>query len=376
MSDKEDLKLLKKTFEEFIKSSTELQQSYEALKERSSRLSLFLSNILDNIKSAILVIDHADNLLLWNHPANLFFPILDGQEAPFALNHLSSEGGIDLKTIMTDEREVIEIEIPSSDSRESESRWYEIQSTDFINSKREKIGYIVMINDKTELKQLQIKSQQEDRLRVMGELAAEVAHEIRNPLGSIELMVSLLQEDASSDPKQGEILKRIRSSVNSMNHTVTNILLYTRDIKLKKSEFDVHDLFEESKNLALMTIMKKQVEMKISEDNYKMTADFELLRQSIGNVILNAAEAVEPGGQIHLKARTDDDRIKIEIEDNGSGIPEEVQDKVFHPFFTTKNTGTGLGLAMVKRIVQAHNGRIDLESSANGTLFIFSFPIK
>ena len=79
----------------------------------------------------------------------------------------------------------------------NEPRWFEIQSTDFINIKKEKIGYIVLINDTTELKQLRIKSQQEDRLRVMGELAAEVAHEIRNPLGSIELMVSLLQEEGN-----------------------------------------------------------------------------------------------------------------------------------------------------------------------------------
>ncbi len=372
MSEKEDLKLLKKTFEDFIKTSSELQNSYEALKERSGRLSLFLSNILDNIKSSILVIDNDNNLILWNNLSTDFFPVLSGKEPPIEINLINKSNGIELSEVIKDNREIIEIETEV----ENVPRWIELQSTDFINSKKEKIGYIVLINDKTELKQLQIKSQQEDRLRVMGELAAEVAHEIRNPLGSIELMVSLLQEDMETDNKQSEILKRIRSSVNNMNHTVTNILLYTRDIKLKRSIFSVLDLFEESKNMIMMTITKKAINLELEPIDVKISGDFELMKQSIGNILLNAADAVKQNGNISLKSEINNEQLIVKIIDDGVGIPVAVYEKVFNPFFTTKNTGTGLGLAMVKRIIEAHKGKIEFESNENGTLFIISIPIK
>lgn len=373
MSDKEDLKLLKKTFEDFIKTSAELQNSYEALREKSSRLSLFLSNILNNIKSSIFVIDNENNLILWNNLGEDFFPILKGKTPPLNIGYINKRNGIELKELIDENNKTLEVEVP----QEGSSKWFEAQSSGFLNGKNEKIGYIIMINDKTELKMLQIKSMQEDRLRVMGELAAEVAHEIRNPLGSIELMVSLLQDDMDKDSKQGEILKRIRSSVNNMNHTVTNILLFTRDIKLKKTEFDIQKLFEESKSMVLMVLTKKNINLSITKKNLKLNADFELLKQSIGNILLNATEAVKNSGNINLNFNLVKGNVVIEIADDGEGISEEVKEKIFNPFFTTKNTGTGLGLAMVKRIVEAHSGSLLFESYIDkGTLFKIIIPIK
>jgi len=374
MSDKEDLKLLKKTFEDFIKTSTELQNSYEALRKKSGRLSLFLSNILDNIKSYIFVIDNNNNLILWNNHAESFFPILEGKTPPLDINLINKRNGIELSSLILDgENKILEVEVPT----DGESKWFEAQSSDFINGKKEKIGYIVMINDKTELKRLQIKSRQEDRLRVMGELAAEVAHEIRNPLGSIELMVSLLQDDMDEKTKQGEILKRIRASVNNMNHTVTNILLYTRDIKLKKTDFEILELFEDAKSMVMMIILKKKINLNINGESKIITADFELLKQSIGNILLNAAEAVKNLGNINLSYSVNNKNMVISIRDDGEGISEDVKEKIFNPFFTTKNTGTGLGLAMVKRIVEAHDGSLSFESDiGKGTLFKITIPIK
>jgi two-component system sensor histidine kinase FlrB len=371
MSEKEDLKLLKKTFEDFIKTSSELQNSYEALKDRSGRLSLFLSNILDNIKSSILVIDNDDNIILWNNLSKEIFPVLEGKDPPLDIKMID-ENSFELSKFIKEKQDIIEVEVPTSNG----SKWFEVQASDFINSNREKIGYIVLINDKTELKELQIRSLQEDRLRVMGELAAEVAHEIRNPLGSIELMVSLLQDDMDEESKQGGILKRIRSSVNNMNHTVTNILLYTKNIRLKKSSFSISNLLEESKNMVMMTIVKKGINLNVEKGEMKIIADFELLKQSIGNILLNAAESVDKNGNISIGFKVRRNQIVIEIQDDGKGISKEVQDKIFNPFFTTKNTGTGLGLAMVKRIVEAHGGSINFTSNDKGTLFNIIIPIK
>ncbi|MCP4151475.1 MAG: PAS domain S-box protein [bacterium] len=375
MSDKEELEKLKKTFEEFIQTSFELQNSYEVLKEESSRLSLYLSNILENMNSAILVFDNNYFLKLWNSLSKKYFPILEGKEPPVNSVDIARSNNIsvnDIKSILenTNTPVVMEREI------NGQKRWLEIDSSDFFDNKNQKVGFLLVIDDITELKKLQIKSQQEDRLRVMGELAAEVAHEIRNPLGSIELMVTLLQDDHKKDARSSELLSRIRNSVNNMNHIVTNILLYTKDLQLELSEFTVEKLITEAESIAMDTILKKKIIVDKELHGPTLTADLELLKQSIANLLINAAQAVSQEGRITISTETEKDSLLLKISDNGTGIPQNLKEQIFKPFFTTKNTGTGLGLAMVKRVIEAHSGKISFESDSEGTTFIIKFPKK
>ena len=372
MSDKEELEKLKKTFEEFITTSSQLQQSYQILKAESQQLSLYLSNILENMKAAIMVFDNNLSLTLWNGETRRYFPILESRgHPPVSLEELCGQTGIDLKGILTGREKLVELEAESEGAR----KWLEINSSDFLDARKEKIGYLVVINDKTELKKLQIKSQQEDRLRVMGELAAEVAHEIRNPLGSIELMVTLLQEDLGDSETHGDLLSRIRTSVNNMNHTVTNILLYTKDIQPERQEFPIEELVNQAENIAMKTIVKKHVTIAKQVDAVGINADFELLKQCLANILINAAQAVDMNGKIDIRAGRENNAVVVRIKDNGCGIPPEMKDKIFKPFFTTKNTGTGLGLAMVKRVIEAHSGHIYFESGGGGTEFIIELPL-
>jgi nitrogen fixation/metabolism regulation signal transduction histidine kinase len=240
MSDKEELEELKRTFEDFIKTSAQLQQSYEILKEESHRLSLYLSNILENMNSAVLVFNNEFQLTLWNGMTKVYFPYLEGKIPPLPFEDLNGEKGgirVDLKDILGGGEKTIESEAELN----GEKKWLEIDSTDFLDQRMQKIGYLLVIHDETEFKKLQLKSQQEERLRVMGELAAEVAHEIRNPLGSIELIVTLLQEDVKGNERSSDLLARIRTSVDNMNHIVTNILLYTKELQPDRSEFSIEN---------------------------------------------------------------------------------------------------------------------------------------
>lgn len=375
MSDKEELEELKRTFEDFIKTSAQLQQSYEVLKEESQRLSLYLSNILENMNSAVLVFNNGFQLTLWNGMTKVYFPHLDGKIPPLSLEDLKGkEGGIqvDIKGILSGDKKTIELEAELNGVK----KWLEIDSTDFLDQRMQKIGYLLVIHDETEFKKLQLKSQQEERLRVMGELAAEVAHEIRNPLGSIELMVTLLQEDVKGNEHSTDLLARIRTSVDNMNHIVTNILLYTKELQPDRSEFPIGELIGAAESIALNTIIKKQVKIEKNLGDILLHADFELLKQSLANVLINAAQAVPQGGLIRIETENEKGMLRIKIRDNGPGIPDAIKDKIFNPFFTTKNTGTGLGLAMVKRVVEAHAGMIFFESDEKGTLFIFEIPLK
>ncbi|MDQ1350529.1 MAG: hypothetical protein QG657_831 [Acidobacteriota bacterium] len=376
MSEKEELEELKKTFEDFINTSSQLQQSYEVLKAESQILSLYLSNILENIPSAILVFDNNFNLTLWNSISKHYFPFLEEKKPPLTQQDLITGNKIEpftgIKNILEGKQKPIEMETEIN----GEKKWLEIDSSNFIDNKKEKTGYLMVIQDKTELKKLQLKSQQEDRLRVMGELAAGMAHEIRNPLGSIELMVTLMQEDLKNDQHSSELLSRIRSSVDNMNHIVTNILLYTKDLHLERTQFPVEKLLTDAESIALNTITKKQVTVEKHISPTLLTADYELLKQSIANILINASQAAPVQGHISIETQNKKDRLLIKITDNGPGIPEEIKEKIFKPFFTTKTTGTGLGLAMVKRVIEAHAGSIFFQSGPKGTLFIIEIPLK
>lgn len=376
MSEKEELEELKKTFEDFINTSSQLQQSYEVLKAESQILSLYLSNILENIPSAILVFDNNFNLTLWNSISKHYFPFLEEKKPPLTQQDLITGNKIEpftgIKNILEGKQKPIEMETEIN----GEKKWLEIDSSNFIDNKKEKTGYLMVIQDKTELKKLQLKSQQEDRLRVMGELAAGMAHEIRNPLGSIELMVTLMQEDLKNDKHSSELLSRIRSSVDNMNHIVTNILLYTKDLHLERTQFPVEKLLTDAESIALNTITKKQVTVEKHISPTLLTADYELLKQSIANILINASQAAPVQGHISIETQNKKDRLLIKITDNGPGIPEDIKEKIFKPFFTTKTTGTGLGLAMVKRVIEAHAGSIFFQSGPKGTLFIIEIPLK
>ena len=363
---------LKETFEEFIKTSEELRISYETLKKDSELLSSYLSNILNNLDASILVFDTDNTLKLWNSSATALFNNLKDQDTPINHSDIDAPDGINIDNLLKSETIKTEIELQNPEG----SSWYEIKSLDFIDKDNHRAGRILMFEDITELKRLQIKSQQEERLRVMGELAAEVAHEIRNPLGSIELMVSLLEEDLNNSSGPNEILNRIRSAVNNMNHTVTNILIYTRELKPSLEQVNLDTLINDTENLLINIISKKRISVIKDLKAGSATADPELLKQAVVNIVLNAAEAIPPEGEISIRSKTTGSSVAIEISDNGPGIPSDTLEGIFKPFFTTKNTGTGLGLAMTKRVIESHDGSLEVSSTDKGATFTIKLPLQ
>ncbi len=370
MSKNKDFLELKKTFEIFIKSSQDLKESYKKLKNKSSLLSLYLSNILESIDSSILVFDNFNNLQLWNSKSFIFFPKLKNTKAPIAFNDIKScYKELVIKDIINHNNSNQEIIIKSDENIWLNIKKFHLKSSEDINS-----GLILMIEDISNLKKLQLKSMQEDRLRVMGELAAEMAHEIRNPLAGIELMMTLLQEDIK-DESALDIIRRVKEGINSMNHIVSNTLTYTKEIIIKPEKIQLKNLVDECYNTYSNLINKKEINFQISsDDNLTLYGDYQMLKQSIGNIILNALQATLNEGKVCVKAKEKDNKIMIEISDTGKGISKDLREKIFRPFYTTKNTGTGLGLAMVKRVIDSHRGTIDLKSSSKGSTFIISLP--
>ncbi len=374
MSAENELSLVKKAFEEFILTSKNLEQAYDTLKDEANRLAVYLANVIENVGSALLVFNDSGRLVMWNRLAENIMPVLQGQKAPLKLADLPAPLPFDLDEILTQERRFHEY----SQGSNGNQRWFELVRSDFKDSRGRQLGTIVTITDKTDLKTLQIKSQREDRLRIMGEFAAEVAHEIRNPLASIELMLQMLADDLGEDLSAVNLIGRIRSATGTINHIVSNILLYTKHIQPEKTRVDLGKCLHQAENTAINLIIRKSVEIEYRLAEKNVSADFELLAQCLANLILNAAQAVadREGRIVVSSSPAPDGRIKVSVADNGPGIPEEIRDKVFLPFFTTRNSGTGLGLAMVKRVIEAHDGAIELNSIPGGTVFSLFFPLE
>lgn len=213
----------------------------------------------------------------------------------------------------------------------------------------------------SELEQEREQRIQLERLAAMGEMSMELAHEIRNPLGSIELYASMID---------GPYADQIVRSVRLLNHSVTNILEFGQPIHPQLKQVALKDLFEGVQTFLGPMAEKKGVRISYSvSDGCLAVGDFELLHRMLLNLILNALRETPVGGSVQLKGETLDNEVRLLIEDDGPGIGAETVSKIFDPMFSTSKDGCGLGLHIVKRIVESHSGRIFVESSEAGTLF-------
>jgi iron only hydrogenase large subunit-like protein/nitrogen-specific signal transduction histidine kinase len=223
-----------------------------------------------------------------------------------------------------------------------------------------------------------------EKLASIGQLAAGVAHEINNPLGTILLYASMLKRDLEkiyNDDQRSEDLELIVDEANRCKNIVSNLLNFARQGKLNLKEFDITETIREVLKPFTVNPVYRQVEFKyqITENNYKITGDEDQLKQVFINIIKNACDALTDSSKKELNVYLSIDRnnVKVEIADSGNGIAKENQGKVFTPFFTTKSMGkgTGLGLAISYGIIKMHKGNITFTSEiGKGTTFKVVLP--
>jgi signal transduction histidine kinase len=205
-----------------------------------------------------------------------------------------------------------------------------------------------------------------ERMAAMGEMAMELAHEIRNPLGSIELYASMLE---------GEYAEQIVRSVRLLNHSVTNVLQFGRPIVPFPKRISVNRLLEGIRVFLHPLAAQKRVRLEtVCASDCETIADHELLHRMLLNLVLNALRETPTDGKVCLSANIAGRDVVLTVEDTGPGIPAETLERIFDPLFSTHREGCGLGLSIVKRIVDSHEGVIDVESSQAGTRFVIRVP--
>ncbi len=253
-------------------------------------------------------------------------------------------------------------EIAFFDKR-GQNRSFILVSLAMMDSENRFAGNTVLIQDISQIKDLQKEVRRNERLAALGKMAAGVAHELRNPLSSIKGLAILLRNKVDNDMKGLETADILIAEVERLNRGIGELLEYARPDKLQLESVPIEDIAIQSMRLLASDV--EEAGVRLSYDfgtTQPVKVDRDKIQQVFLNLILNSIQALDQGGKIKISTYSANGQTIFKIEDNGCGISEEMISKVFDPYFTTKNEGTGLGLAMSVKIVEAHNAKIEFSS--------------
>lgn len=237
----------------------------------------------------------------------------------------------------------------------------------------------IMARDVTEVKSLREKTRRMEHLAYLGELSATLAHEIRNPLSSIGLNFRNLMESKLFFETNRKTLENIQRAISRIESIINNVLDYSRPSQPHFKKSDLSKVLKSSLKFTQEEFSKKNIQIiqDLKDNSEEVWMDSSQIFQVLSNLFINAIHAMSEGGILKIRIYPEGDFMALQIEDNGKGIPQEHMERIFKPFFTTKTEGTGLGLAVVSRILEQHHCTITVESEMDqGTTFTLKFPLK
>ncbi len=252
-------------------------------------------------------------------------------------------------------------------------------SLDFIQEKSTQIGALLIMRDTESVRRLEDEIEMSRRLSASGRLTRGVAHEVKNPINAIVLHLHLLQNKLQQmDPGTRRHVDIIGTEIHRLDRVVQILVDFTRPRDLKLEEVDLRRLLEDVAALAAPDAAQRGVTLvrRFPPDPLIVKADLDFMKQAVLNVVLNGIQAMNEAGQLTISARRDQGMVVMEIQDTGSGIPKDVQEKIFELYFTTKKEGSGIGLAQTYQVMQWHYGTVDFETSdGQGTTFRLRMPL-
>jgi len=400
-----EARLLLEAFEMFTQASSSLESAFQELQERTRQLSdklaaknrelkkslrekeevqNYLARILESLPCGVLVLDADGRITLCNPVAARIL----GQPGSARRNgKMPARWNAAVRKYLTAyaarEQGGGEVEIPFVSG--GRMRVLATASTPLQSASGASAGTLHIIRDITEIKALEAQNKRGERLAAMGEMAVELAHEIRNPLGSIELFASLLEKELVRESDPGRWAENIRIGSRSLNNIVSNMLQFANPLTPQFHVVNLHELIREILNFADPILRQREVrvEIRFEAGAPEVAGDRELLKQVVLNLVLNSLQAMPSRGSLMVCTRNVQtlpggarcSGVEVTVRDTGLGIPEENLARIFDPFFTTNKNGTGLGLSVVHQIVEQHSGFIQVASELNrGTTFTIVFP--
>jgi PAS domain S-box-containing protein len=359
-----------------------------------------LETVLESLTEGILVCDTGHSLVMANKYAERYLPIV-----------LHEPGPAPVWTAIRDEKiaEFFENALSSGDRVEEREFVVDSKGPVWILSvsilplvrNRQVVGSLIHVSDVTEKRNKEVRLRRAENLASLTTLAAGVAHEIKNPLGSISIHIQLMQkavaanrrlfqnfhsgktDQAGQNPAAcfdtlDKYIGVVNEEIDRLNQIVVDFLFAVRPMDMNLREGDINGLIGELTDFVRLELEEERIEcdLDLDRDIPAIDMDERFLKQALLNLIKNAASAMPGGGRLGIETARKDGEVQICVRDTGIGIPEENLSKIFDPYFTTKDTGLGLGLTLVFKIIREHRGEITVKSrEGEGTCFTISLPI-
>ena len=354
---------------------------------------VFFRHMVGNMRNGVLAIDRDGRFVLINDEARRLFHLKPGNVA-----------GMPYADVLHEHPDIVRVlggafELKSLPNR-AELR---LKSTDMVigytlslvrDDNGEPVGAALFFKDLTHVEQIEERERLRDRLAAVGEMAAVMAHEIKNPLAGIEVLAGLLRRKVPDNPEAQGLVKDIINEAKMANAIVQEVLAFVRPVRLQVDRTSLGDALTSAVSLADGKAQRGSVlvDMDLPTDLPLLGADQHQLTQVFCNLLINAYEALDGRGRVEIAARlahTSADgallpdghqavpTVIVDVADDGPGMLPDIAEKIFNPFFTTKAQGSGLGLAIVRKIVDAHEGRIDMTTAdGRGTKFRVTLPVE
>jgi PAS domain S-box-containing protein len=392
------LEQIQKAFIDFQKQSEKLSKAYTAMQEDFKKVNIeldkknreleesffkqeevqtCLNSILESMSSGVVSVDNDGIVTQFNRAA-------------FEITGYKPEEVIERKfadvfsdTALSNKNVLAVLKSGKGNSRDEKVIWHKsgtpvavgFQSALLKDRNNRRLGAVEIFSDISRIKSLEKEMRQSKTMAALGEMAATVAHEIRNPLGAMGVWAGLLDRDFEPGDQRRQILTKIIDALSQLNRIVSNLLVYSRPLNVQFRKVALQDVLHETVNFIEIESESEAKKIDIHREWEAATpllyvhGDPEKLQQMVMNLCLNAVQAMPEGGTLSVACcragKESKGFISFSIADTGVGISKENLNKIFDPFFTTKENGTGLGLAIVKKFVDYHSGYINVKSTVN-----------
>jgi PAS domain S-box-containing protein len=378
-----------KTIEELRKKEKLLEDLLKGSERKAQKLSYFNQYILKSISNGVIICDMEGKIVSFNSAArrilgyhlkevkdkkyqdlwakdNLLFKLLED-----ILKRGKAHSGEEMEFVRED----------------GEKLWLGISSSFIKDDKEDKLGAVLFFTDLTDLKRLQNEIAFREKMASLGEMSAGLAHELRNSMSTIWGFGKLLKKSLELNHPMVEVIDLIIKESHSTEEMLQKFLTFAKPIELVPKEVNLKEVLQESLTSIKEISKDISINLEIKEDLPLISGDPLLLKQCFQNIFQNSIDAMSQGGRLSInvekalglesKEDKDYDLVMVDISDTGEGIPEDELEKIFFPFFSSKEKGVGLGLSLVRKIIDLHKGKIEVRSEQNkGTTFKIYLPSK
>jgi len=352
-------------------------QNYRTTKTALGEVTSYSDNVVRSLGEGLVSVDTDGNIQRFNQAAVNIFGLQPDQIGGRHYRQLLNPDQCNLDKVIRDGHPIIDQIINCTVSGSSVP--LRLSATRVKADDGRVLGAVAVFHDLRQVRQLEEKLRQSERLASLGQMSAVVAHEIRNPLSSIKGFARYLEGRFEDGTDEKHFAQSIEQEAERLNHVVTDLLDFSKPIALNLADVDLGSVVTDVERLAANDLKSARIELvkHIPSEPIVCSGDRNLLVQVLLNLVLNALDAIGGDGRIDITVSINTNESILEVKDSGPGIPEDQEQKLFEPFFTTKQNGSGLGLAVARKIMTEHGGRIEVASkTGGGAAFNIFLPIQ